>query len=95
MWKLGFRKLCRYIHICIHPHTYTHISFSFFLSLSLIYIYIHICVCVCVYIYGEMVDFGKSDKMIKISGKVDKPNTYNGFRSNISFFIQESEEVLP
>ena len=23
--------------------------------------------------YGEMVDFGKSDKMIKISGKVDKP----------------------
>ena len=23
--------------------------------------------------YGKMVDFGKSDKMIKISGKVDKP----------------------
>ena len=34
-----------------------------------------------------MVDFGKSDKMIKISGKVDKPNTYNGFSSDISFFI--------
>ena len=28
-----------------------------------------------------MVDFGKSDKMIEISGKVDKPNTYNGFPS--------------
>ena len=26
--------------------------------------------------------------MIKISGKVDKSNTYNGFISNISFFIQ-------
>ena len=39
--------------------------------------------------YGEMVDFGKSDKMIKISGKVDKSNTYNGFRNYISFFIQE------
>ena len=37
--------------------------------------------------YGEMVDFGKSDKMIKISGKVDKPNTYNGFSRDISFFI--------
>ena len=35
-----------------------------------------------------MVDFGKSDKMIKFSGIVDKPNTYNGFGSNISFFIQ-------
>ena len=26
--------------------------------------------------------------MIEISRKVDKPNTYNGFSSNISFFIQ-------
>ena len=34
-----------------------------------------------------MVDFGESDKTIKISGKVDKPNTYNKFNSNISFFI--------
>ena len=25
--------------------------------------------------------------MIKISGKVDKSNTYNGYSSNISFFI--------
>ena len=40
------------------------------------------------YIYGEMVDFGKSDKMIKINRKVDKPNTYSGFCSNTSFFIQ-------
>ena len=36
-------------------------------------------------IYWKMVDFGKSDKMIKISGKVDEPNTDNEF--NISFFI--------
>ena len=35
-----------------------------------------------------MVDFGKSDKMIKISRKVNKSNTYNGFKSNTSFFIQ-------
>ena len=45
-----------------------------------------------IYIYiwrnVEMVDFGESDKMIKINGKVDQPNTYNGFSSNISFFIQ-------
>ena len=47
---------------------------------NVVYIYI--------YIYGEMVDFGKSDKMIKISTKVDKPNTYYVFSSNISFFIQ-------
>ena len=26
----------------------------------------------------------------KISGKVDKSNTYNGFSSNISFFIQQN-----
>ena len=25
--------------------------------------------------------------MMKISGKVDKSNTYNGFSGNISFFI--------
>ena len=35
-----------------------------------------------------MVDFSKSDKMIKISRKVDKPSIYNGFSSNITFFIQ-------
>ena len=34
-----------------------------------------------------MVDFGKSDNMIKISGKLVKSNSYNGFSSNISFFI--------
>ena len=48
-----------------------------------------------IYIYGEIVDFGKSDKTIKISVKVDKWNAHNGFSSIISFFIQESEEVLP
>ena len=34
-----------------------------------------------------MVDFGESDKMIKISGKVDNSNTYNGFCANILSFI--------
>ena len=50
-----------------------------------IYAYIYICIC----IYGEMVDFGESNKIIKISGKMDKSNTYNSFRSYISFVIQE------
>ena len=31
-----------------------------------------------------MVDFGKSDKMWKTSGKVDKPNTDNEFSNDIS-----------
>ena len=35
---------------------------------------------------GEMVDFGKSVKIIKISGKRDKLNTYNGF-SRKYFFL--------
>ena len=35
-----------------------------------------------------MVDFGESYKMVKISGKVDKSNAYNGSNSDISFFIQ-------
>ena len=34
-----------------------------------------------------MIDFGESDKMIKVSRKVEKSNTYNGFSGNISFFI--------
>ena len=34
-----------------------------------------------------MVDFRKSDGMIKISGKGDKSKTFNGFRGNILFFI--------
>ena len=36
-----------------------------------------------------MVDFRESDKMIKISGKMDKSNTYNRFSSDISFFFFE------
>ena len=32
-----------------------------------------------------MVDFGESDKMIKISGKVDKSNIYNGFCSLVGW----------
>ena len=38
---------------------------------------------------GEMVNCSESDKMMKISGKVDKSDTYKGFNSSdISFFIQ-------
>ena len=40
-------------------------------ELTKIYIYI--------YIYGEMIDFGKSDKMRKIRGNMDKLNTDNEF----------------
>ena len=36
-----------------------------------------------------MVDFDEFDKMIKISGKMDKSKTYKGFSRNIAFFIQE------
>ena len=43
--------------------------------------------------YGEAVYFGTYDNIIRISGKVDKSNTYNGF-SSISFFIQGSFEVF-
>ena len=42
--------------------------FCFFLQRIITFImYIYI------YIYGEIVDFGKSDKIMKISGKVNKP----------------------
>ena len=45
--------------------------------------------------YGEMVDFGESDKIIKISFKVDKSITNNRSSSNISFFIQgKKNEIL-
>ena len=59
-------------HTYPRTHAYTQ---TYYLSLS-------------VYIYGEMVDFGKSDEMIKISGKMNKSNTYKEFSCNISFFIQ-------
>ena len=34
-----------------------------------------------------MLDFGKFEKMIKISGKVDKRKTYNLFSCGFSLFI--------
>ena len=36
----------------------------------------------------EIVDFGESDKMTKISGNVDKSNTYSRFTGNILLFIK-------
>ena len=35
-----------------------------------------------------MVEFGESGKMIRISEKMDKSDTYKEFNSDISFFIQ-------
>ena len=59
----------------------------------IIYIYIYI------YIYGEMGDFSEPDKMIKISGKGDKSNTYNGLSGNILFFdvvlLLIKDKILP
>ena len=52
-------------------------------DIQYIYIYIYI------YTYREIGDFGESDKMMKISGKVDKSDTCNGF-SDVSFFIQRT-----
>ena len=37
-----------------------------------------------------MVDFEESVKMIKMSEKMDKSNTYNEFTGNISFFIHKT-----
>ena len=36
-----------------------------------------------------MVDFGESDKMLKICGKVNESNTYNVFSGNVSFFVNK------
>ena len=44
------------------------------------------CVCVCVGV--EIVDCGESDKVIKISGKMDKSDSYKGFSCDILFLIQ-------
>ena len=38
---------------------------------------------VCVYIYVEKVDFVIFDKIIKISGKIEKSNIYNGLSGSI------------
>ena len=44
--------------------------------------------CVCMCVCFEMLDWGESDKMMKISEKMDKSNTYKRFCSDISFFIK-------
>ena len=45
--------------------------------------YIHVCI-------WKIKDLCESDKMIKISGKVDKSDSYNEFSDNISFFIHKT-----
>ena len=56
------------------------------MNLAHIYIYIYI------YIYknGEILDFGKYDKMIKTSRKWIIQTLTMGFSCDISFFIQEN-----
>ena len=55
-----------------------------------IYIYIHTFICTLTHKhYGEIVGFCGPDKMIKLSGKVNESNTYNGFSGNISFFMHK------
>ena len=49
-----------------------------------LYIYIYI------YIYGEMVHFGESDKMIKISGKMDKSDPYKEFIQVLLGFYEQT-----
>ena len=41
-----------------------------------------------------MVDFSKSDKMRKISGKEDKQNTDNGFCNDISSLFKKTWRSL-
>ena len=36
-----------------------------------------------------MVDFGESDQMIKVSGKMEKSDTYKKFSRDISSFISK------
>ena len=76
-----YKCVCKYInthvhmpiqiYIYIYIHTHTY-------AYTNIYIHIHIYIHIYIYIYTNM---------IKISGKVDKSNTYNRFSSNILFFI--------
>ena len=40
-----------------------------------------------------MVDHDESDKIMKISEKVDKSDTYKGFSSDISLLIQEFHQT--
>ena len=75
-------KLKRILKNCIDNMRLYHLIKPVLTRDIIIYIYIYI------YIYWEMIAFDKSDKMIKISWKVDKVNPYNRLSTNISFFIQ-------
>ena len=85
---------------------WTRIEFPWNSQAKSVYISLYVSfVCVCIYIYiyiyiymgegeTEIVDFGKSDKMISISGKVDKSNTDDRF-SRFRFFIHSDEVLFP
>ena len=51
-----------------HIHTNKHIQ-----TLGHTHTHTHTHIYIYIYEYGDIINFGKSDKMIKISGKVDKP----------------------
>ena len=70
-----------YIYIYIYIWVYVFMRIYVYM-----YVYMHIYIYIYIYIYGEMECFGESDKMIKLSRKIDKPNTYKRFSGNISFF---------
>ena len=53
-----------------------------------------VCMCVCVCVCDKMVECSESNKMMKMSKKLDKSDTYKGFSSNISFFIQEFHQTI-
>ena len=52
----------------------------------------------CIYIlkYGEMLDCGESDRMMKISEKMDKSDTYKMFSCNISQkkFLNKEQNII-
>ena len=51
-----------------------------------------VCVCVCVCVFVGMADFGKSNKMRKISGKVGETDTDNEF-INISASLKKKKII--
>ena len=88
---------CIFIHIYIYIYIYIHAYVGTYMNVCVYVVSARAYVCASVlslvslicYAYvkqREMVDFGKSDRMRKISGRVDKPNTDNGFSNDISLY---------
>ena len=71
--------MCGLVCVCVHTCVCENMSFDNFL---------YICVYECMHIYLCVY-------MIKISGKVDKSNTYKGFSCNILFLTRMSVTLVP